>query len=213
MSKQCGWKGVCFCGKPLCLGCCGATILSLFQFDTSRPMFPSCLSFYFSVYNHRESVLSLWYNIHFSCSTLYSPSFSRISLTPSLQRPYIHAIFVRPPVRQRVNTHSVFWEFCWKPCQHAARGCDKRWMTCIHAGVSRSPREHASVPPDKRHCRQWMSSLFCGFLPNPFIHDLFCPLSLMPLRNAVCSTRCGLIIGRCFGTCNGTSCAEERRPQ
>ena len=68
----------------------------------------------------------------------------------------------------------VFWEFCRKPCQHATRGCDKCWMTCIHAGVSRSPREHASVPPDKRHCRQWMSSLFCGFLPNPFIHDLFC---------------------------------------
>ena len=87
---------------------------------------------------------------------------------------YIHAIFFRPPVGQRVNTHSVFWEFCRKPCQHATRGCDKRWMTCIHAGVSRSPREHASVPPDKRHCRQWMSSLFCGFLPNPFIHDLFC---------------------------------------
>ena len=44
-----------------------------------------------------------------------------------------------------------------RPCQHATRGCDKRWMTCIHAGVSRSPREHASVPPDKRHCRQGMS--------------------------------------------------------
>ena len=24
---------------------------------------------------------------------------------------------------------------------------------------------------------------------------------------------CGPIIGRCFGACNGTSCAEERRPQ
>ena len=23
------------------------------------------------------------------------------------------------------------------------------------------------LPPDKRLCRQWMSSLFCGFLPNP----------------------------------------------
>ena len=56
-----------------------------------------------------------------------------------------------------VNTHSVFWELGRKPCQHATRGCDKRWMTCIHAGVSRSPREHASVPPDKRHCRQGMS--------------------------------------------------------
>ena len=95
-------------------------------------------------------------------------------LTPSLRRPCIHAIFFRPPVGQRVNTHSVFWEFFRKPCQHATRGCDKCWMTCIHAGVLRSPREHASVPPDKRHCRQWMSSLFCGFLPNPFIYDLFC---------------------------------------
>ena len=82
--------------------------------------------------------------------------------------------FFRPPVGQRVNTHSVLESFFRKPCQHATRGCDKRWMTCIHAGVSRSPREHASVPPDKRHCHQWMSSLFCGFLPNPFIHDLFC---------------------------------------
>ena len=36
-----------------------------------------------------------------------------------------------------------------------------------HKIVSQSPRKHASVPPDKRHCRQWMSSLFCGFLPNP----------------------------------------------
>ena len=95
-------------------------------------------------------------------------------LTPSLRRPFKHTIFFRPPVGQRVNTHSVFWEFCRKLCQHATRGCDKCWMTCIYAGVSRSPREHASVPPDKRHCRQWMSSLFCGFLSNPFIHDLFC---------------------------------------
>ena len=97
-----------------------------------------------------------------------------LALTPSLRRPFKPANFFRPPVGQRVNTHSVFWEFCRKPCQHATRGCDKRWMTCIHIGVSRSPMEHASVPPDKRHCRQWMSSLFCGFLPNPFIHDLFC---------------------------------------
>ena len=33
------------------------------------------------------------------------------------------------------------------------------------------------------------------------------------LRYAVCSTRCGLIISRCVGACNGTSSAEERRPQ
>ena len=81
----------------------------------------------------------------------------RYALTPSLRRPCIHAIFFRTHAGQRVNTHSVFWQFCRKPCQHATCGCDKRWMTCIHAGVSRSPREHASVPPDKRHCRQGMS--------------------------------------------------------
>ena len=54
--------------------------------------------------------------------------------------------FFRPHVGQR----SVFWELGRKPCQHATRGCDKRWMTCIHAGVSRSPREHASVPPGQK---------------------------------------------------------------
>ena len=99
-------------------------------------------------------------------------------------------------------------------------------ITCIHASVSRSPRGHGSVAPDKRHCCLWMSSLFCGFLPNPFIHDLFLwrtshefvktdlyPLSLMSLRYAVCSTGCGSIIGHCFGACNGTSCAEGRRTQ
>ena len=43
----------------------------------------------------------------------------------------------------------------------------------IYAIVSRSPWVHGSVAPDKRHCQQWMSSLFCGFLPHPFIQDLF----------------------------------------
>ena len=67
---------------------------------------------------------------------------------------------INPFASEAVYTHNFFLltacrtEFFRKPCQHATRGCDKRWMTCIHAGVSRSPREHASVPPDKRHCRQ-----------------------------------------------------------
>ena len=124
------------------------------------------------IFSHRVHMkLAHWYH---ALSKVCTDCDDTVPLTPSLRRPFKHAIFFRPPVGQRVNTHSVFWEFCRKPCQHATRGCDKRWMTCIHAGVSRSPREHASVPPDKRHCRQWMSSLFCGFLPNPFIHDLFC---------------------------------------
>ena len=94
----------------------------------------------------------------------------------------------------------------------------------IHASVSRSPRGHGSVAPDKRHCRQWISSLFCGFLPNPYpwpvpltYQPRICKdgyiFSLMSLRYAVCSTRCGSIIGRCFGACQRSSCAEERRPQ
>ena len=71
-------------------------------------------------------------------------------------------------------------------------------MTCIHTSFPRSPRGHGSVTMDKMHCRQWMSSLFCGFLPNPFIQDLFLwrtsqefvktdlyPLSLMSLWYAV----------------------------
>ena len=33
----------------------------------------------------------------------------------------------------------------------------------------------------------------------------------MSLRNSVCSTRYEPIIGRCFGACNGTSCAEDDR--
>ena len=78
-------------------------------------------------------------------------------LTPLLRRPYIHTIFIRPPVGQRVP---FFESFAGRRVNTplvvvaAPAGCDKRWMTCIHAGVSRSPREHASVPPDKRHCRQ-----------------------------------------------------------
>ena len=74
----------------------------------------------------------------------------------------VHTIFFSTAccVGQRVytDTHSVFFRVlpeAVRACQHATRrGCDKRWMTCIHAGVSRSPREHASVPPDKRYCRQ-----------------------------------------------------------
>ena len=66
-------------------------------------------------------------------------------------------MFLNPFASEAVYTRNFFSTACRKPCQHATRGCDKRWMMCIHAGVSRSPREHASVPPDKRHCRQGMS--------------------------------------------------------
>ena len=127
-----------------------------FIIKTVRVLWPKCWVthwFFWEPHNSRD-IITWWY---------YKPALLIITfhhgnlLTSSLRRPCIHAIFFRPHVGQRVNTHSVFWELGRKPCQHATRGYDKRWMTCIHAGVSRSPREHASVPPDKRHCRQGMS--------------------------------------------------------
>ena len=66
--------------------------------------------------------------------------------------------YFQPLIGGCLNTHSFFWEF-WD--------CDICGMTCIQASVSQSLREHASVPLDNRHCCQWLSSLFCGFLPNP----------------------------------------------
>ena len=121
-------------------------------------------------------------------------------------------------IGRRLNTHSVFCKFGWEPCQHATHGETLCGMMCIHTSVSRSPRGHGSVAPDKRHCRQWMSSVFGGFLPNPFIHNLFLwrtsqefvktdlyPLSLMSLRYAVCLTGCWSIIGRCIGAIKKTS--------
>ena len=123
------------------------------------------------------------------------------SLTSSHRMPFKPAIFFQPPIGRHLNTHSVFCEFGQQTCQHATRGRDIVQDTCIHASVSLSPRGHGSVAPDKRHCRQWMSSLFYGFLPNPFIQDLFLwrtsqefvktdlyPLSLMSLRYAICLT-------------------------
>ena len=66
---------------------------------------------------------------------------------------------------------------------------------------------------------EWVHS-FCGFLPNSFIQDLcfwrtsHCHKVFdLSLWNAVCSTGHWSIIGRCFGACQRSSCAEERRPQ
>ena len=78
--------------------------------------------------------------------------------TSALLNPFAsEAVYTRNFFSDRMSDSVRPEELGRKPCQHATRGCDKRWMTCIHAGVSRSPREHASVPPDKRHCRQGMS--------------------------------------------------------
>ena len=76
--------------------------------------------------------------------------------------------------------------------------------------------------------KEWVHSFDCfvGFLPNPFIHDLFLwctsqefvktdlyPLSLMSLWYAVCSTGCWSTISCCFGACQRSSYSKERRPQ
>ena len=95
-------------------------------------------------------------------------------LTPSLRRPRIHANF--------------FPTTCRTACKHAFRflrvfpeAVSTRhswlWQTLDDVYTRRCFAESEWTrfgAPDKRHCRQWMSSLFCGFLPNPFIHDLFC---------------------------------------
>ncbi len=109
--------------------------------------------------------------------------------------------FFQPRIGGCLDTHSGFFfgEFGREPCQQPTHGVTLCGMTCIHASVYRSPRGHGSVAPNKRHYRQWINSLFCGFLPNPFIHDLFLwhtsqefvkadlyPLSLMSLQYAVC---------------------------
>ena len=82
---------------------------------------------------------------------------------------------------------------------------------------------------DKRHCKQWTSSLFLwifawSLYPRPvpltyqprIYKDRFISIvtrSLIALWNAVCSTERWSIIGRCFGACQRSSCAEERWPQ
>ena len=130
----------------------------------------------------------------------------------SHRRPYKHAFFLERPIGERLNAHSDFCVFWREPCQHTTHGVLSWRLTCIHAIVSRSPWGHGSVAPDKRHCQQ--SSLFCGLLSNPVIQELFlqrtsqefvktdlCPLSLISLQYAVCSTGRWSIIGRCVGGC------------
>ena len=150
----------------------------------------------------------------------------KLFLTSLHRRPYKHAIsFLEWPIGERLNAHSDFGVFWREPCQHATHAVPLWRLTCIHAIISRSPWVHGSVAPDKRHCQQWTSLLFCGFLPNPFIQHLFLwrtsrefvktnlyPLSLISLRYAVCLTGCWLIIGRCVGACQRSNCAEERWP-
>ena len=45
------------------------------------------------------------------------------------------AIFFSTADGGRLNTHSVFCEFCWEPCQHATRGRDMCRITCTYTQV------------------------------------------------------------------------------
>ena len=90
----------------------------------------------------------------------------------------------------------------------------------VHGVTVRWPRTKGTAINERVHS-------FCGFLPNPFIQDLFVwrtsqefvktdlyPLSLISLRYmyAVCSTGRWSILGHCIGACQRSNCVEERRP-
>ena len=68
------------------------------------------------------------------------------SLTPSLRRPCIHAIFF-PTACRTACKHA----FCFLRVRPEAVSTRHSWLW------QTLDREHASVPPDKRHCRQGMS--------------------------------------------------------
>ena len=120
---------------------------------------------------------SIYWNIYSTCYKQHAQCFFLIQLvnqslirylTCALRRPFKTRNFIFNSRLADVLTRIPFFEsFAGSHVNMPLVAVDKCGMTCIHATVSRSPREQASVPPDKRHCRQWMSSLFCGFLPNP----------------------------------------------
>ena len=157
---------------------------------------------------------------------LMSTAGSKQALTSSLRRPCIHAIFFPTTCRTafcflRVRPEAVSTRHSWL------------WQTLddvyTRRCFSESQGTRFGAPGQKAlpsgnewtEWNEWMN--FCliplsttGYVEVPGTNlqrRSYNPLSLMPLRNAVCSTGRGLIISRCFGACNSTSCAEERRPQ
>ena len=90
------------------------------------------------------------------------------TLTPSLRRPCIH-------VGQRVNTHSLFWVMPEVVSTHHSW----LWQTLddvyTRRCFSESEGTRFGAPgqkalPSGNEWLEWVN----GFLPNPFIHDLFC---------------------------------------
>ena len=144
-------------------------------------------------------------------------------LTSSHRMPYKHAIcFLKQRSESAHSDLCVFWP--------GALSTRHPWRAIALADVYTRNRFSESVGsrfggPGQKALQAMTSSLFCGFLPNPFIQDLFLwhtsqefvktdlyPLSLISLQYAVCSTGCWSIIGRCVGACQWSNCAEERRP-
>ena len=125
-------------------------------------------------------------------------------------------------IRERWNTHSDL-------CALAGSLVNTPPVTCHWAGwrkcFSESMGSRFGGPGQKALPSMNDYSLFCGFLPNPFIQDLllWCtsqefvktdlyPLSLISVRYAICSTGRWSILGRCFGACQQSNCAYERQP-
>ena len=127
---------------------------------------------------------------------------------------------------QILNTHSDFCVSGREPYQHAPCHC-AAWRVYtqlflgVHVVTVRWPRTEGTANNERVHS-------FCGFLPNPFIQHLFLwhtsqeivktdlisivTRSLISLWYAICSTGRWSIIGRCFGACQRSNCAEERQP-
>ena len=77
----------------------------------------------------------------------------------------------------------MFWR---EPCQHTTHAVPSWRLTCIHTIVSWSPWAHGSVAPDKRHCQEWTSSLFCGFcLESPESHAISLQLHWLPVSQRI----------------------------
>ena len=146
-----------------------------------------------------------------------------VSWTSSHRMPYKPATFLLGrPIGECLYTHSDFCVFYRKTCKHATPS----WrLMCIYTpsflGV---PGVTVGWSRTKGTASNEQVHSFCGYLPNPFIQDLclwhtcqdFISIVMRPLIslwNAVCSTGRWSIIGRCFGACQWSSCAEERRPQ
>ena len=109
------------------------------------------------------------------------------------------------PIGERLYTHSDFLLLCFAGRRMACHHGDWRVYTPSCLVV---PAVTVGWPGTKGTASNERVHSFCkdGFIS-------IVTRSLISLWNAVCSTGRWSIIGRCFGACQRSSCAEERRPQ